>query len=59
MRWAGHVQRMPEERVVKKIFTGQPGWQQEEGKAPTEMGGRFGGRSEENRNKRMEEDGGG
>jgi hypothetical protein len=33
--------------------------QQEEGKAPTEMGGRSGGRSEGNRNKSMEKDGGG
>lgn len=33
--------------------------QQEEGKAQTEMGERSGGRSEENRNKWMEKDGGG
>jgi hypothetical protein len=33
--------------------------QQEEGKAQTEMGGRSGRRSEENRTKRMKKDGGG
>jgi hypothetical protein len=33
--------------------------QQEEGKAQTELGGRSGGISEENRNKRMEKDDGG
>jgi hypothetical protein len=33
--------------------------QQEEGKVQTEMGGRSGGRSEENRNKRIKKDGGG
>jgi hypothetical protein len=58
MRWAGHVQRMPEERMVKKIFTGQPGGSRRKGR-PREMGGRSGVRSEENRNKRMEKDDGG
>jgi hypothetical protein len=32
MRWAGHVQRMPEERVVKKSFTGQPGGSRRKGR---------------------------
>jgi hypothetical protein len=32
MRWAGHVQRMPEERVVKKIFPGQPGGSRRKGR---------------------------
>jgi hypothetical protein len=29
---AGHVQRMPEERVVKKIFTGQSGGSRRKGR---------------------------
>jgi hypothetical protein len=33
MRWAGHVQRMPEERVVKKMFTVQPGGSRRKGRS--------------------------
>lgn len=25
LRWLGHVERMPEERIVKKVFSGKPG----------------------------------
>lgn len=25
LRWLGHVERMPEERVVKKVYRGKPG----------------------------------
>jgi hypothetical protein len=32
IRWAGHVQRMPETRSVKKVFLGKPDWRRRRGR---------------------------
>ncbi|KMQ83390.1 endonuclease-reverse transcriptase [Lasius niger] len=38
LRWTGHVQRMPETRIVKKVLTKQPGGKRDAGRPRARWG---------------------